>query len=132
MSETTPNPPTDPRDGFTPGPWRVDDRLPVPVGDDSCLDVRNDSGWAVATAWGNSFGETTANARLIASAPTLLADNERLRKRVADLEEMLDEADDELWLTYPNGETNTPAANLRERIRAALALAGHKGNEHGT
>lgn len=125
MSETTPNPPTDPRDGFTPGPW----------------EPFNDYAPGVMTPWdviapgpcitiARNVGE--ANARLIASAPTLLADNERLRKRVADLEEMLDEADDELWLTYPNGETNTPAANLRERIRAALALAGQKGNEHGT
>lgn len=125
MSETKPNPPTDPRDGFTPGPWRVDDRLPVPVGDDSCLDVRNDSGWAVATAWGNSFGETTANASLIASAPTLLADNERQAKAIEAMREALRDARERLEV-FDHGQDLMPA------IDAALALAGQKGNEHGT
>ena len=132
MSETTPNPPTDPRDGFTPGPWRAefntyrengsltitDSYIHSPEGARMFLDCDPEQASRIV----DGMNERT----------TLLADNERLRKRVADLEEMLDEADDELWLTYPNGETNTPAANLRERIRAALALAGQKGNEHGT
>ena len=82
MSETTPNPPTDPRDGFTPGPW----------------EPFNDYAPGVMTPWdviapgpcitiARNVGE--ANARLIAAAPTLLADNERQARVIEAMREAL-------------------------------------------
>jgi hypothetical protein len=51
----------------TPGPWHVD------AGDFPSATIRDGTGFGIASLWHWDTGQHTANARLIASAPTLLS-----------------------------------------------------------
>src|SRR5438045_1642480 len=72
----------------TPGPWRVDP-VRLTMNDKICPWIEalsepyNSGGYngfrTVAHVEGSTLGDTEANARLIAQAPTLLAENEKLR-----------------------------------------------------
>lgn len=68
----------------TPGPWHVNTLGPARIIYDSTKE-----GWAIADVktYHGRFTpeEIEANARLIASAPTLAAENERLRAEKAEL-----------------------------------------------
>lgn len=72
---------------FTPGPWIVTQECGAHVIRGADLDRKSDSGvdykWRdyVASTWG---GENEANARLIASAPELLAALIYVQENVAD------------------------------------------------
>lgn len=69
----------------TPGPWRVYPHGSSVPAYDVCDRIVAD----VITGRSAHQGPSDADAQLIASAPDLLADNERLKARVAELEEML-------------------------------------------
>lgn len=114
---------TDPRDGFTPGPW----------------EPFNDYAPGVMTPWdviapgpcitiARNVGE--ANAHLIASAPALLADNERQAKVIEAMVKALRRARNTI-LSYP-GYISESEQDVLTSIDAALSLADQKGNEHGT
>ena len=102
-------------EGFTPGPW----------------EATNDYAPGVMTSWdviapGPSItvatGLTEANARLMADAPRLLAENEQLRQRQAKLVEALELVQRRLSKCYTPEESDTlQAAN------AALAAARGEG-----
>lgn len=60
--------------GHTPGPWHISDYV--------CIDASDDT-W-IATARRGAMLPSCENARLIAAAPDLLAENRMLRELVAD------------------------------------------------
>jgi len=76
-------------EGFTPGPWKVVEDpgslthgIYVTDADPNTDDFRGFIGYVSQT---NLIGEYAANAALIAQAPTLYAENERLRAIIRDL-----------------------------------------------
>lgn len=125
MNEKKPNPPTDPRDGFTPGPWR--ERIGADFGKPWAMHIEGD-GICVGTAYGRSHAECASNARLIASAPTLLADNERQAKVIEAMRGALDEARRELgnYKRDSLGGVNSSTVAAIESIDAALAMESQK------
>lgn len=77
----------------------------------------------IATVHGATYEDKIANARLIASAPQLLADNARLRDALADMadsvEFMLDALHDRSSMTV--AEDSAWTAQARKRFSAARA-----------
>ena len=80
-------------EGFTPGPWVAvesgDGRNDGYIREAKERDIGASSGMRVAvarvTTAGREHSEVEANARLIAAAPSLYADNVRLREALAGL-----------------------------------------------
>ena len=96
-------------DGHTPGEWKV-----VPISD-CCLTIQIDGfredkkgGYIAEIKWERNAGgigkEDEANARLIASAPTLLKENEQLKEQVRVLRVALVKAKDWFYVHGKNGK----------------------------
>lgn len=98
---------------WTPGPWRTHAGL---IRSDAGAIALLPNGQGIVKPATTDADEMAANARLIASAPDMAAEVERLRAQAAQLQGALVNIAD---ATYG---TDTP--KLRERARSALAQAG--------
>jgi hypothetical protein len=103
--------------GTTPGPWKVEQQ----AGDEWWFGGRNGCQWVIYAGdktynshavLGGEYGDTEAeaNARLIAAAPELAAENERLRKACEAAFDFLGGVDD--------------ASEVRDQLMRALAHSG--------
>lgn len=72
-------------EGFTPGEWEVDNTSVNGIS--IWANSERDNGILLASVWTEARGEEAeANARLIASAPTLYRENQQLKKGIAIME----------------------------------------------
>lgn len=101
----------------TPGTWKWDAGVIPPDGPGRYADIYvigEDGEPLIIAEFNDSIPEGRANARLIASAPTLAAENERLKALVAEMVEGLkpfaDEAED--WTYEATGEIYADATPI--------------------
>ena len=104
--------------GHTPGPWFVHDLTgigdPVSV---SCTTPDHITVANMGPALTNTHEESLANARLIAAAPDLLAERDRLRGATQLFIDYFD--DDNAWV-----ENSDAVDYALDRLRAAFAEGG--------
>lgn len=130
----------------TPGPWRIGTTVTDynAVGTDIGSGIKilydgPDHQWHVATVYGQReeneplacrHGYQSANARLIAAAPALAAENARLRAAMRELQTFADEI--RVWLMSPDlslgvlGAYQHDAELAISKARAALGVKGEK------
>lgn len=108
-------------EGHTPGPWQQQNKYGVFVLDAVGL-VKNTICW---TALNNNTrtAENEANARLIADAPTLLAENIRLREALADVKNNWNKWDGDIFEGASIRRFIAEMADTMQSVEAALAPA---------
>jgi hypothetical protein len=118
--------------GHTPGPWTVSDLYADDMGHPELSITAKVNGKvchpaAVCLQFPRMEGMQMANARLIASAPDLLAERDRLQALNAELAAALNEVRSDLWLQIEPKHGTQAATNYPSIVRARAALEKHQG-----
>jgi hypothetical protein len=107
--------------GHTHGPWHTSKREPrciVNSGGDQWICKTYYAGTSPSPRFKGDYDDAMANARLIASAPELLAEVKRLREAIAIAKEFLEDRFDTV-----DGDDGQPAPNAEMRCHTDIQIA---------